>query len=66
MRCVCVRSAAPSSALEQLTCEAAAALALWVEHEVQPLAVSTFGSRVAGIEDMGTYSCRNMIGNSAG
>ena len=30
--------------VEQLTCEAAAALALWVEHEVQPLALSTFGA----------------------
>lgn len=49
--------------LEQLTCEAAAALALWVEQDVQPLAVSMFGSRVTWIEDMGTYSCRNMIGN---
>ncbi len=49
--------------LEQLTCEAAAALALWVEQEVQPLAVSMFGSRVVWMEDMGTYSCRNMIGN---
>jgi hypothetical protein len=49
--------------LEQLTCEAAAALALWVEHDVQPLAVATFGSRVAWIQDMGTYSCRNIIGN---
>lgn len=50
--------------VEQLTCEEAAALALWVEHEVQPLALSTFGSRVASLEDMGAYSCRNMIGNS--
>jgi len=47
----------------QLTCEAAAALALWVEYEVQPLALSAFGSRVVGLEDMGTYSCRNIIGN---
>jgi hypothetical protein len=47
----------------QLTCEAAAALALWVEHEVQPVALATFGSRVVGLEDMGTYSCRNIIGN---
>jgi hypothetical protein len=47
----------------QLTCEAAAALALWVEHEVQPLALSTFGARVVGLEDMGTYSCRNIVGN---
>jgi hypothetical protein len=49
--------------LEQLTCEASAALALWVEQEVQPLAVATFGSRVTGMQDMGTYSCRNIIGN---
>ncbi len=47
----------------QLTCEAAAALALWVEYEVQPLALAAFGSRVVGLEDMGTYSCRNIIGN---
>ncbi len=50
--------------VDKLTCEEAAALALWVEHEVQPLALATFGSRVANLEDMGAYSCRNMIGNS--
>ncbi len=49
--------------LEQLTCEAAAALALWVEYEVQPQAQATFGTRVTGLQDMGTYSCRNIIGN---
>ncbi|MFA5900713.1 MAG: extensin family protein [Hyphomicrobium sp.] len=49
--------------LGQLTCEAAAALALWVEHEVQPLAQEMFGSRVVWLQDMGTYSCRNIIGN---
>ena len=48
---------------EQLTCEVAAALALWVEYEVQPLAVAEFGSRVAALQDMGTYSCRNIVGN---
>jgi hypothetical protein len=48
----------------QLTCEAAAALALWVEYEVQPLAVATYGSRVVGLADMGTYDCRNIVGNS--
>lgn len=47
----------------QLTCEAAAALALWVEYELQPMALSTFGSRVVGLKDMGTYACRNIIGN---
>lgn len=49
--------------LEQLTCEAATALALWVEYQVQPLAVEMFGSRVAWMQDMGTYSCRNIVGN---
>lgn len=49
--------------LGQLTCESATALALWVEHDVQPLAMEMFGSRVAWIQDMGTYSCRNIIGN---
>jgi hypothetical protein len=48
---------------EQLTCEAAAALALWVEYEVQPLALGAFGSRIVGLEDMGAYSCRNIVGN---
>jgi hypothetical protein len=47
----------------QLTCEAAAALALWVEYEVQPLALAAFGARVTGLQDMGTYACRNIIGN---
>jgi hypothetical protein len=49
--------------LEQLTCETATGLALWVEQDVQPLAVAMFGSRVVWMQDMGTYSCRNMIGN---
>jgi hypothetical protein len=48
---------------EKLTCEMAAALALWVEHEVQPLAQTTFGARVTSIGDMGIYDCRNIVGN---
>jgi len=48
---------------EKLTCEMAAALALWIEHEVKPLAQSTFGARVATIGDMGIYDCRNILGN---
>lgn len=49
--------------VEPLTCEMAAALTFWVEHELQPLAMATFGKRITGIEDMGTYDCRNIIGN---
>lgn len=46
-----------------LTCEMAAALALWVEYEVQPLAKEMFGQPVTSLGDFGTYDCRNIIGN---
>lgn len=49
--------------LEKLTCEMAAALALWLEHDVQPLAKDILGQPVVAIDDMGTYSCRNIVGN---
>jgi len=47
----------------RITCEMAAALALWLEHDVQPLAVAAFGKRVKSVQQMGTYSCRNIVGN---
>lgn len=50
--------------VEPITCEMAAAVTLWIEHEVQPAATSAFGKRVSSIEDMGTYDCRNIVGNS--
>jgi len=46
-----------------LTCEMAAALTLWVQHEVQPLAKEMFGQEVVTLGDMGTYDCRNIVGN---
>lgn len=49
--------------VERITCELAAAIDLWVENEVQPAALAMFGKRVTAIEDMGTYSCRNIIGS---
>jgi len=49
--------------VEQLTCEMAAALTLWVEQEVQPLAREMFGHEVTRLGDMGTYGCRNIVGN---
>lgn len=45
-----------------LTCEMAAALTLWVNHELQPAAVAAFGEPVASIQNMGSYSCRNIEG----
>jgi len=49
---------------DRITCEAAVALALWLAHEVQPLAMAQFGQRVVGVTSMGTYSCRNIVGNA--
>jgi hypothetical protein len=49
--------------VEPLTCEAAVALTLWVQHEVQPLAREMYGQQVVRLGDMGTYSCRDIVGN---
>jgi len=49
--------------IDKLTCETAAALALWIEYDVQPAAVAAFGKRVASVQNFGTYSCRTIIGN---
>ena len=46
-----------------MTCDLAAAVALWLEHDVQPLAVATFGERVRGLRHQGTYACRNVRGS---
>lgn len=49
--------------VDKLTCEMAAAVTLWIEYEVQPLALEMFGARVASAHDFGTYTCRNIVGN---
>jgi len=48
-----------------LTCQAALPLANWFDGPVQAAAQRWFGARVARLESMGTYSCRNIIGNAA-
>ena len=47
----------------RISCEAAASLALWMTHDVQPLAQKIFGQKVASFQNFGTYSCRNVIGS---
>ena len=47
-----------------IDCGAAAALILWLEHSVQPLAKDKLSSRVQKITHFGTYSCRNIAGTS--
>ncbi|HRY05521.1 MAG TPA: extensin family protein [Hyphomicrobiaceae bacterium] len=46
-----------------ITCEMAAGLALWIAHDVQPLAQRLFGSPIKRVEHMGGYACRNIIGS---
>jgi hypothetical protein len=61
-----VRLAAAGGArvsVEKLTCEAAAAFALWMAHDVQRLALSLLHGRVASVRHMGTYACRNIVGS---
>lgn len=48
------------------SCPVAAGLALWEEHVVQPVAQRHFGSRVAAIDNLGSYSCRRIYGRSEG
>jgi hypothetical protein len=48
---------------DKLTCQSAAGLALWVAHDVQPLALELLGQRVASIRQLGTFSCRNVVGS---
>jgi hypothetical protein len=48
---------------DKLSCEMAVALALWLEHEVQPLATEILGQRVTSVRSLGSYACRNIRGN---
>jgi hypothetical protein len=45
-----------------VSCEVAAGVAMWMAHEVQPRALEIFGVRVASVQHMGTYACRNILG----
>ncbi len=49
-----------------LSCPVAAGLALWERHALQPAAFVQMGSRVATIEHLGSYACRNVGGGATG
>ena len=49
-----------------VTCEMVAALAKWLERDVQPLARKHLGAPIARIETMSSYSCRNAYGRAHG
>jgi hypothetical protein len=47
-----------------LTCQAAATLALWERHVLQPQAELWFGMPVRSIAHYGSYACRNVAGSA--
>lgn len=49
--------------VDTVSCPLAAALTLWMTHDVQPLARSILNQRVTAVQHMGVYSCRNIIGS---
>ncbi len=49
-----------------LSCPAAASLALWERHVLQPQALEVLGTEVRRIDHFGSYACRNVYGREAG
>lgn len=47
-----------------LQCPLAVRYVIWERQVLQPAAVQTFGSRVARLNDVGTYSCRRIYGQT--
>lgn len=60
------RTAVQVGAPFTLSCPAAASLALWERHVLQPQAQAHFGLPVRRIEHYGSYACRNVYGREAG
>jgi len=47
-----------------LSCTAAVSLAMWERHTLQPAALARFGQRLARVEHLGSYACRNVRGSA--
>ncbi len=43
-----------------LSCPMALSLAMWERHALQPVTQAHFGQRVASIDNLGSYACRNV------
>ena len=56
LRAAPVRFGAPLT----LSCPMALSFFLWERHALQPAAQAHYGQRVAGIEHLGSYACRNI------
>lgn len=57
-----VRSSVDVGTPFSLSCRAALSLAMWEQHDLQQAAQLHLGSRVARIEHLGSYACRNVYG----
>ncbi|WP_299309516.1 extensin family protein [uncultured Croceicoccus sp.] len=60
------RGLAFAPARPETTCAVQAAMAWWLDKSVQPMAEELLNSRVARIEQLGTYSCRRVNGADTG
>lgn len=62
---IAIRAAGGASiGVSRVSCQAGAALTLWIANVVQPAAQRIFGMAVSRVDNYGTYSCRNIVGNS--
>lgn len=50
---------------DAVSCGMSAALAMWLAHDVRPLAVALLKSDVKSVRQLGVYACRNILGNTA-
>lgn len=57
------RAGSARFSLDPVACELAAALGMWLAHEVQPAAREILGAPVTEVLHHGAYSCRNIAGS---
>lgn len=51
--------------VDKISCPMAAALAMWIEHDVQPAARELLSAQVISVRHMGSYACRNIVGSKS-
>lgn len=56
----------PVTGVTAMRCGTARAFAGWVRNAVAPGAYQMLGSKLARVEGMGTYACRNVVGSARG
>jgi hypothetical protein len=49
----------------KISCGMAAALAMWLAHEVRPAAIQFLNSEIKSVHHLGVYACRNILGSAS-